>query len=200
METVSVELTYSTRYKTVVNETDAIFDDISLHSADSDHIDELTIRGDQGHGKPAENAALGMGLIRGLQYLAQDYHAWRMLHEEDQITDTPAEEFEHITTQQKLAVSGTKLKTLHTTARQAKKAHLSAGKVLDSEDKAPVQLGAQLVGKILPRIGRRWPFVALRKAEPRPRPHAAYRTGPNDVLWVWPTLLSSRISYRNAWK
>ena len=81
MEIVIVELDYSGPYKVVVDETDSILKNIAIQlpeAAQSDHTDEIS-GGDKPAGK-GQSASLSLGLVRALQYMAQDYHAWRMLH------------------------------------------------------------------------------------------------------------------------
>ena len=139
-------------------ETDAIIlDNIAIDIPDAaqvDHVDEIS--GAQGvDGGQNQTAALSLGLIRALQYAAQDYHSWRMLHEEDEITEMTSEEFNTMANQEKLVVVGMKLSTLHKNVRQAKKQHLS-------QEGEPARLGAQLVDKIVhASIQRRWTYLGV---------------------------------------
>jgi hypothetical protein len=175
MEIVTVELAYSARYKTIVDKTDSILKNIAIQlpeAAQSDHIDEVS-GGDKPAGK-GQRASLSLGLVRALQYMAQDYHAWRMFHMEDQVTRLTSEEFEDLANQKELAVAGTKLKTLHTNVRQADKAHLT-------EEGAPARLGAELVDRIVHTVGDGglgWVYATLNTdpnhMPPSERPAMAY--------------------------
>ncbi|KAK4239269.1 hypothetical protein C8A03DRAFT_32681 [Achaetomium macrosporum] len=73
----------------VADETDAILANITIRGnpESSEHVHE----GAPGEGD--QNQAPSLALVRALQYLAQDRHAWRMLHEEDEIVKMQPNEF-----------------------------------------------------------------------------------------------------------
>jgi hypothetical protein len=158
MEITTVELAYKRRFKSVIDDTDSILANIATtlpEIAQVDHVDELSA-GDA-TSKSNQTAALSLGLVRALQFLAQRYHSWRMLHEEDEVTKMSPEEYNEMAMQKNLAIAGSSIRTLDSNARQAVKAHLN-------KDKGPARLGPELIDKIIhdtSDIGLSWVFATL---------------------------------------
>ncbi|KAK3311372.1 uncharacterized protein B0T15DRAFT_507940 [Chaetomium strumarium] len=155
MRIISVELGYGHRANQVVEETDSILANISLGKVDvpegTDHIHE-----DSRPTGAGENQALSLALVRALQYLAHDFHAWRMLYEEDDVTKMETSRLIEMAEEQRKA---SRSLSRAENVRKATKAHLtSKGK--------PARLGTELVQRIVHDCsdgGLSWVYATLNR-------------------------------------